>query len=289
MLKQALIRYAAIAALMSGTSFCLAAQAPEPSESAPMHRGFTQPSEQRKLNFNVPGVVAKVYVKEGDSVKKGQLVAEQDAREDVAQIASLESKVLSADIEIEAAKQTLEEKNTEQVRKENMLKTHVIGQLEVLEARLDVKIAELREDMSIKEKQGKELDVDAAKAKMSLRKLIATTDGIVQQIGIHEGELASNDPKNAVVTIVTNDPLYVEVDLPVSATKSMKLHQKVHVRYEDEDAWKTAEVVFFNPMANPGARAQHVRLQMDNPEQARSGMNVMVKLDEKMASAQIAR
>src|SRR5689334_5963631 len=42
--------------------------------------GFTKPSEQRGLGFNGPGVVSKVYVKEGDSVKKGQLLAEQDSR-----------------------------------------------------------------------------------------------------------------------------------------------------------------------------------------------------------------
>jgi hypothetical protein len=150
---------------------------------------------------------------------------------------------------------------------------------------LEVTIAKLRGEMSVKEKYEKGLEVDAAKAKMSLKQLYATTDGIVQQVGIHDGELASNDPKNAVVSVVTNEPLYVEVDLPIALTRTMQWHQKVQVRYEDDPTWKTAEVIFFNPVANAGARAQHVRLQLDNPEKMRSGMNVEVRLDEKVAAA----
>ena len=38
----------------------------------------TAPSDKRKLSFNFPGVVRDVNVKEGDSVKAGQPLAQQD-------------------------------------------------------------------------------------------------------------------------------------------------------------------------------------------------------------------
>ena len=44
--------------------------------------GITKPSEERKLAFALPGVVADVAIKDGDVVKKGQILASQDDRQE---------------------------------------------------------------------------------------------------------------------------------------------------------------------------------------------------------------
>jgi len=44
--------------------------------------GITKPSNERKLPFPTPGLVSDVAVKEGDAVKKGQILASQDSRQD---------------------------------------------------------------------------------------------------------------------------------------------------------------------------------------------------------------
>ncbi|HEV2690043.1 MAG TPA: efflux RND transporter periplasmic adaptor subunit, partial [Bryobacteraceae bacterium] len=143
--------------------------------------------------------------------------------------------------------------------------------------------------LSREDREQKQSEADETKAKIAQKKLYATTDGIVQQIGVHEGELASNDPKMPAITMVTNEPLYVEVNLPVTVTKKMKTGQKLQIRYEDEEKWQTAEVIFFNPVANPMARLQMTRLQLENPEHYRAGYTVVVKLPEEFAAAAVAR
>ena len=92
--------------------------------------------------------------------------------------------------------------------------------------------------------------------------------------------------------MVTNEPLYVEVNLPVAATKKMDLNEKpkLQVRYDDEQEWQSAEVIFLNPMINATANMQMTRLKLENPNHYRSGMRVWVKLPEgKLAAAQDAR
>lgn len=290
MKKHAWVRQVAVGFLTTSLGLLATSAAAAETSSVQTYPGYTQPSEQRKLNFNGPGVVVKVHVKEGDYVKAGTLVAEQDARVEEEHLKGVQIQAHS-DLQIIAADKTLAEKKVVLERKTNMLDKMVGGKLEVLEAQLDVDIAEARLQLSKEEKAEKQAEEAEEQAKIAQKKLYATTDGIVQQIGVHEGELASNDPKNAVVSMVTNEPLYVDVNLPLAATKNMdvKTHPKLEVQYEGEKEWHTAEVIFLDPVAMPGTRQQKTRLQMDNPSHYHSGMNVLVRFPEPLAAAQPAR
>jgi len=292
MLKNA-TSHVALALLTLGT-FAIAAPESSTADRPLTYTGYTKPSEQRGLGFNGPGVVTKVQVKEGDHVKKGQLLAEQDTRAERADLGVLEAKAAEADVEIKAAEATLAEKKVVLQKQQRMAKANVANELEVMQAELDVQIEEFKLDFSKQEKAEKYLEVQAQKTKLELKQLIATTDGIVQQINVHEGELSANDPKTPVMTIVNNEPLFVEVDVPASVAKPLQVHEKLEVRYEDEPAntWTPAEIIFLNPVANSTTRepTQRVRLQLDNPNHLRSGMNVVVKLNKApVASAQSSR
>jgi len=293
MFKQATARCAAMAILLGVGGVALAAQeAPSTADQPLTYTGITKPSEQRGLNFNGPGVVAQVLVKEGDLVKKGQLLAKQDDRADQADLKTLEAKLASSDVEINADQAQADEKKVEWDQKVKGFKKNVFSDLDVRQAELEYTIAIARKDMATKDKEEKQTEVDAQNVKLQLRELRATTDGIVQQINIHEGELASNDPKAPVMSIVTNQPLYVEVYMPATVAKSFKPGQKLQVRYTDEhtDKWTNAEIVLLNPVANAttATSSQSVRLQLENTEGMRAGMHVLVKLPE-VASAEASR
>src|SRR4051812_31127194 len=67
-------------------------RAAEPAQSTTTRTvvGITQPSEQRKLVFPAQGIVKEMLVKEGDEVKKGQLLAKLDDEADQKELARLE-------------------------------------------------------------------------------------------------------------------------------------------------------------------------------------------------------
>ena len=251
--------------------------------------GITNPSEQRGLNFNLPGVVSKVLVKEGDVVKKGDLVAQEDDSVDLAELSVKQAETKSAALQIDAAKADVDQKRVELKRSEKMYSQKVIGESELEKARLDVVIGDIRVTLAQQETEQKNLEAEAQKAKIAQKKLFSTIDGIVQKINVHEGELATNDPKTPCMTIVLNEPLYVEVDIPVSQAKGLSLHNKLEVRYSGEKEWHAAELIYFNPVANAAAGTQRIRLQLDNPDHVRSGLQVEVKLGENVAVAAPAR
>lgn len=238
--------------------------------------GITNPSEQRGLNFNVPGVVSKVLVKEGDAVKKGDIIAQQDDSVDQADLKVKEADANSSALQIDAAITDLAQKKVELDRQNKMFAKGVAGESDVEKAKLDVDIGEIRVKLAEGETSQKKEEVNSEKAKIAQKKLIATIDGIVQKINVHEGELATNDPKTPCIQIVLNEPLYVEVDVPVSAAAAFQLKQKMDVRYSGEDKWHSADLIFLNPVANAAAGTQRVRLQMDNPNHLRSGLQVEV-------------
>jgi RND family efflux transporter MFP subunit len=238
--------------------------------------GITNPSEQRGLNFNVPGVVSKVFVKEGDIVKKGDPIAEQDDTVELAELKVKEADVVGSALQIDAAITDLDQKKVEFTRQSDMFAKHVAGKSDVEKAKLDVDIGDIRVKLAKQETEQKQQEVEAQKAKIVQKKLVSTIDGIVQKINVHEGELATNDPKTPCVQIVLNEPLYVEIDIPVEAAAKLQLKQKMDVRYQGEAKWHSAEIIYFNPVASAAAGTQRIRMQLDNPNHLRSGLQVEV-------------
>ncbi len=182
--------------------------------------GITNPSEQRGLNFNIPGVVSKISVKEGDLVKKGDLVAQQDDSVDLAELEVKKAEAESSKLQIAAAEKDLAQKKVELERSQKMFDQKVLGKSELEKAALDVEIGHIRVDLAAQETKQKQLEADAQQKKIDQKKLYSTIDGIVQKINVHEGELATNDPKTPCMQIVANEPLYVEVDLPVASARA---------------------------------------------------------------------
>ncbi|HEX4793063.1 MAG TPA: efflux RND transporter periplasmic adaptor subunit [Humisphaera sp.] len=266
------------------------AQAVDPS--AGIYRGFTKPSEQRGLNFNVPGVVMKVHVKEGDFVKKGTLLAEQDDRVEVEHAKGIKIEANSK-LQIVAAQAELDEKEFELgIKKAAFDKQTKIGksmyfgatETEVRQAELDKAISEARQKLAVEQNEKSNFELAEENAKIEQKKLFATTDGIIQAINVHEGELTSNDPRTPAIEMVNNEPLFIEIDLPIKIADALKLNQKLQVRYDDTSAKPmTAEIVFFKPTADPATQQQHIRLQLENPDHMRSGHVVLVRVSDNMA------
>jgi RND family efflux transporter MFP subunit len=266
---------------------CAMARAEEASTVENQFAGHTAPVEKRDQNFDVPGVVAKVLVKEGDSVKAGQLIAQQDTSADEAHLSSVEL-VASSELEVKAEEAQLEKDKVDLERKGELIKQQAIAPSEYEEAKLAVTIDSLKVNHAKEDRQKAQYDVAEQKAKIHQKQLVATVDGVVSQISTHEGELA--DTQHPAITIVKNEVLYVEVDLPADVVNRLKivgLKTPLQVRYVDEGdkaAWHGASIHFIKPEADPQSNYEHVQLEMPNPELRSAGLQVKVKLPDDVAS-----
>ena len=74
----------------------------EPLVSSLTTNGKVEPSESRELRAVVPGTVRRVLLKEGDSLRRGQLLAEMDAGPSRAEVARAQAELEEAEAELQA-------------------------------------------------------------------------------------------------------------------------------------------------------------------------------------------
>jgi RND family efflux transporter MFP subunit len=280
------------AAVLGVSGLCLAARAadqsasPAPGLPSPTEfRGNTAPSEKRVQNFDLPGIIHKMYVKEGDVVKAGQLLAEQNLAPDEAHLQSLEIVAKSSVLETAADQAELDLDTVDLNRKTVMIEKHAISPYEFEQAQLKVKVDALKVEHAKSEEEHTAVDVQEQKARIEQKKLFARIDGVVSEITVHEGEVATtnNDPQHpGVLTLVKNDPLYVEVDIDAKVVKQLKLDWKnkvLQVQYDDDPGvWHNAKIHFIKPEADPRSNTEHVQLEMPNPDGRSSGLMVTVRI-----------
>jgi multidrug efflux pump subunit AcrA (membrane-fusion protein) len=108
-------------------------------------------------------------------------------------------------------------------------------------------------------------------------------NGEVRKVEIGVGEVS--DPQKPSIIVVSNDPLYVEANVPSSIANGLKVGQPMMVRYLEEDAWREAKIKNFDPVANATVGETLVRLEMPNPEKRRSGQKMALKLPDNVATA----
>jgi HlyD family secretion protein len=249
-----------------------------------IYAGFTKPSDSRDVTFNGPGVVSEQPVKEGDTVTAGQLLAVQDysAEEAAVKIANIEAE---SDVQVAAAKADHAAKVVELQRKQAMRQQNVVGQSELEQAQVEEVVAGLKIKLAEEEKQAAIAKVAEAQTRIALKKLASPIAGIVSKINTHVGEAASNDVSKPIMTIIQNNPLFIEVELPTPVAKNIHTKQTMEIRYLGEDKWLSSEVVFVAPEADARSDRQKIRLQLSNSEGRSSGMQVQVKAPDAVAAA----
>jgi RND family efflux transporter MFP subunit len=248
-------------------------------------RGKTLPSKEiDQVGFSVPGLVSEVLVKEGDVIKKGQVLAKLDITAEQAELDKQEF-LLKSNVQLRAAEAQLALSEKRLEVKEKLYKMNGAASLdEVEEQRLDVTVSRLKEELAKEETQSKRYDTVKLKAQIARMQIISSVDGEVRKIDAAPGEVA--DPQKPSMVVVINDPLHVEVNLPSRMTTAMKMGQPMQVRYLDEPGkWREAKVVFFDPVADASVGRQLVRLEMPNSDHRRSGQEIAVKLPQNLAAA----
>jgi multidrug efflux pump subunit AcrA (membrane-fusion protein) len=124
------------------------------------------------------------------------------------------------------------------------------------------------------------LDAQKQEIKIDQEKIVAPFDGIVQKLNVEKGEMADPQNRDGALTVVKNDPLWVEMHLPTAAALRLQPNEILQVRYADHGEWKPAKVILLDPQADAASDTERVRLELPNPTQQVSGLQVQVKLPD---------
>lgn len=245
-------------------------------------KAFTEPNKRSQMNFREIGVVKTVAVKEGQAVKKGDVLLVLDKEIDEAELERLNLEAKST-ARMEFSKADRDVKKAVYDRESE--KPGAFNPAEIEQAKLDWDRAEAQIKVVKEDQQGAELKVKQQAAKIERMTLRAEFDGVIESIKVKEGELTSVDTDKPAIIVVQRDPLRVVIT-PLMATQVAKLDlgEIMQVRYDGEADWLPAKVIYKTPFADHASGTQTVWLELPNPEQKDAGRRVFVKVPEKLLS-----
>ncbi len=240
--------------------------------------GVTEPVEKVDLTFPEAGVIAELAVKEGEAVKKGQVLAKLDNRilEVSLKIAQLRAK---SDAAQKAARARLSTKRRRLAELERISKGGGVNADELFRAKAEVEITEA--DLMEAEVQAEEngLKVGQIQVQIERRTLISPINGVVERTFRDEAE-AVGGGSDLVMTVVRLDQLILVIYVDAEMVGSLKVGQKVAVRAMVGDEAGSAEVAFVSPVTDSSSGTTRVRLLLNNAQQKhRSGVKYRVEVE----------
>jgi multidrug efflux pump subunit AcrA (membrane-fusion protein) len=243
-----------------------------------------KPSEEHRVSFEGTNdgneVIQTVKVKPGDVVHVGDVLMEEDTAEAKAQLDVLAA-AAAATGAIDEAEATIEAK-TKLVDQYKGLSEGNSSAVELINAQMDLDVAKAKKQQATEDQQQRKLEYERQKIKLDHMILRSPVNGIVRKVGLFEGEVMDpNRAKDGAVYIVSNDPLWVEMELGAERAAKLHLHDKVDVAFADAPTqWRTGEVIFLDPAVEFASQTEVVRISVANPDNRPSGLPMMVKLPD---------
>ncbi|MBI3146551.1 MAG: efflux RND transporter periplasmic adaptor subunit [Pseudogulbenkiania sp.] len=198
----------------------------------------------------VEAVVREVAVREGERVRRGQLLARLDNETLAQSVAEQEAQLANSRARLALARVKLDK------------------QRELFDKGFISRLAfdEVESDFQVRAGELKAQEAQLARARKSLAdtRLTAPIDGVVYQRAINPGELAQ---RNTPIFRIA-DLSVLELSASVPARLIGKLHVGQHARFSVEGLAEEfdAELVRLNPVAAGGTRSFTVYLRVANPD-----------------------
>jgi RND family efflux transporter MFP subunit len=231
----------------------------------------TKPSQDVTVAFARPGLVAKLLVKKGDSVKAGDIVAQQDDTEEQAAYDVAKSEA-DDNTRVVAQEKIRDQKKSAYERK---LASGVANQTELDEARLDWEVGVANVTLSNFEHLQAGKKAKQALAALEKTKLRTPISGFVEDTMIHEGETA--DSQNMKVLRVVNiNPLWIDVPVPFKDVRPLHKDGEAKVRFSDGST-RSGKITNIHFVADPGSETLYVTVEVPNPQLTPAGEHVEVQ------------
>ena len=238
-------------------------------------QGITAPNADITLSFVVAGRVSDVQVEPGTTVEKDQLLVHLYDEPEKIQCQQL--KMLSEDrTKINAAKAELAQKQVDLKKLEQARAKGAASVWEVEHLFLNVRIAELSLQSAILEQQQYRQRYDHASSQLVRMRLAAPIAGLVEEVSVEVGE--SIGTLGPVVRIVQNDPLWIDVPVPMAQALKLTVDQDVWVTFPGATAEATpnGRIINISAVADAASETLRIRIEVPNPLKRPAGERVAV-------------
>lgn len=213
--------------------------------------GSLTPVVQATVKSKVAGELLSVTVREGQAVKRGDVLARIDTRNQQAMVDSQRAAVEKARADLAMAKLTLD-------NNQRLVDKHFIAQnvLDAAKSQYDASVAGVKVAVA-----------QAHMAEISLADAVvrAPINGVVAKRMVQPGEKVS--PDSPLLSLVDLSALELQASAPTSEVPLVKIGQLAHFKVDGFGERRfEAQVQRINPVAEAGSRSITVYLAVPNPD-----------------------
>lgn len=213
-------------------------------------QGRVDADENVSLSTEMPGTISKIYVKVGDRVSKGQILAETDQR-------ALQQQLNDLQTSMELAKQMYE--------KQKALWDQKIGtEIQFLQAKTT--------------KEGLDTKIAAMQEQLRMTKIISPIDGTVDLVNVKVGQATS--PGMGVITVVNFSNMKVKAEVAESYALRVKNDNEVLVLFPDMKDSLVAKIHYASRGINALTRTFAVEVLLDNKKEYHPNTVAKLKIND---------
>lgn len=216
------------------------------------------------LSFEYGGKVEKVYVDSGDSVAKGQLLAEFNT-----ELLAIKRQEIDASIRQLMAQAELNKLNLARI---NELNTKGYSSKQTLDE-LETEKKVIRADLSRQQAAKATIDYQIAKAQLH-----APFDAVVSSRTVAEGEVFNAN--QAAFELIKQSKHEILVGVPVKVARDLTIGDKLDVELEQEKL--SAEILVVGKQVNQISRTVELRLAITGHSNFYNGQLAKVKIHQKV-------
>jgi RND family efflux transporter MFP subunit len=194
------------------------------------------------------GVITAIYVKVGDHVRKGQVLAQLNA-------SVLQQNIAQAETQVTLLRELFQ-------RQKNLWDQKIGTEVAFLQAQTNLQSAEKQ--------------VSSLRQQADLYRITSPINGSIDQMDLKLGAVAS--PGQTGIRVVNGDLLKVKADVPESYSGSVYQGNDVKVVIPDANDSLTTKVSFAAKVIDPGSRSFAVEVKLPARKTLRPNMTAILKI-----------
>ncbi len=236
-----------------------------PVEQRASVTGEVRATQRSRIASREAGKVVTVRVREGDSVKKGDVLVTLDESLLRIDLASAKAQLAAADSSLVEAKSVLDRRERDLRKLEELQRRQSATETEVQDARSEVDAQAARVAARTAEIEGAKARVARLEEQLSDMTVVAPFNGRISQKLVDEGEWAGQG--DALVELVASDTVDVFLDVPQRYVNAIQAGDaSISVRFDALGMEATLSNGSVVPVADSAARTFPVRLVAPNDE-----------------------
>lgn len=230
-------------------------------------KGIVHPWAETILKSKVHGRIHRINVREGQEVKKGEILMEFDNDRETSTVELSQARVAQSRASLEEMKAILLSSRKDLQRKQEAAQVVPRKLLE------DAEDLVRQHEASV---SAREAEVVQAEAEVKLRqveledtRVRAPFDGMITHLHVEEGAVVKALEID-ICQVVALDKLYVEVSLPLDLLRKVRAQQRVTVE-PDRTAGPSIKgfkgvIYYINPLVDPTSKTFKIKVRIDSPD-----------------------